>query len=70
MFIFNMSVKENFASFKNPQSEKIVFVDSFDNYEFNVRFGTIEQSVALGHIFANSDEELNQQLVLLVENLE
>lgn len=67
MFVFNMSIKENFASFKDDNSEKVVFVDSFDNHEFSVRFGTIEQSFDIGSIFANSDEQLNQQLSYLVE---
>lgn len=66
MFVFNMSVKENFASFKDNNSEKIVLIDSFDNKEFSVRLGNIEQSFLVGNIFANTDDELNTQLTTLI----
>lgn len=66
MFVFNMSVKENFASFKDNNSDKIVLIDSFDNKEFSVRLGNIEQSFLVGNIFANTDDELNTQLTTLI----
>lgn len=65
-----MSVKENFASFKDNNSEKIVLIDSFDNKEFSVRLGTIAQSFFVGNIFANTDEELNTQLTTLIASFD
>jgi len=39
-----------------------VFVDSFDNHEFDVRMGTISESKKIGSITANTSEELNRKL--------
>ena len=62
MITFNMSIKENFASFKDPSSDTFVFVESFDNSEFDVRVGTITDSNHVGTIRANSDKDLNSKL--------
>ena len=40
MFKFDMHIDQNYASFYNPESGYAVFVDSFDNEEFDVRVGT------------------------------
>lgn len=39
MIDFKMTTTENFASFVDAQTGVIVFVDSFDNIEFDVRDG-------------------------------
>lgn len=57
-----MSIKENFASFKDSSSNTLVFVESFDNYEFDVRVGTITDSNHIGTIHADSDKDLNSKL--------
>ncbi|STT55914.1 Uncharacterised protein [Klebsiella pneumoniae] len=44
MFNFDMQLDQNYASFYNPDSGKAVFVDSFDNVEFDVRVGTLRES--------------------------
>ncbi|MDH6157079.1 hypothetical protein H4V96_001181 [Janthinobacterium sp. CG_23.4] len=62
-----MSTDENFASFRDGETGRFVFVDSFDNEEFNVRFGTLSESRELGVITAKSDEILNKKLQELVE---
>lgn len=67
MFNFCMSINDNFASFYDRSTEQFIFVDSFDNHEFNVRFGTLENSVDLGTIHAESDQMLNEKLKQLAE---
>ncbi|KIP13079.1 hypothetical protein KY49_742 [Burkholderia sp. MSHR3999] len=66
MFDFRMSVRENFASFRDEATGRVVFVDSFDNHEFNVRLGTFDESTELGVIVADSSDALNSQLRELV----
>lgn len=62
MFKFDMSIENNFASFKSSTSNKYVFVDSFDNKEFSVRMGTLSESKEIGTITASTSEELNRKL--------
>lgn len=59
---FNMSIEDNFASFIDENSGVAVFVDSFDNNEFEVRIGTIEDSESVGVIHATTSDELNRKL--------
>lgn len=66
MFSFRMTTQENFASFRDVETGQFVFVDSFDNHEFNVRFGTMESSEDLGTIEADCDDTLNSKLRELV----
>ena len=66
MFAFKMSTNENFASFREENTGRVVFVDSFDNVEFNVRIGTMEETRDLGSVIAESDEVLNKKLCELV----
>lgn len=40
MFKFDMQLNQNYASFYHPETGKAVFVDSFDNEEFDIRIGT------------------------------
>lgn len=65
---YSMSVNENYASFTDQDTGKTVFVDSFDNHEFEVRYGTIEESASLGRIQAGSDAELNRKLQELLQS--
>lgn len=66
MFHISMSLAENFASFHDPETDQVVYVDSFDNRLFNVRFGTVESTIDLGTIEADSDTILNERLRDLV----
>ena len=59
---FDMSIDDNYASFIDSNTGISVFVDSFDNNEFEVRIGTIESSEPAGTIVASTTEELNQKL--------
>jgi hypothetical protein len=68
MFTFTMKLSENFASFHDPDNDQWVFVDSFDNREFSVRFGTVDASAEVGTIIANSDADLNVQLTKIIED--
>lgn len=59
---FDMSITDNYASFIDEVTGEAVFVDSFDNEEFEVRIGTIDSSVAAGSVFAKTSDELNREL--------
>ena len=59
---FNMAIEDNYASFIDEATGVSVFVDSFDNEEFEVRIGTVTESDLAGSIHAKSSEELNQKL--------
>lgn len=66
MFNFRMSIRENFASFRDDATGRVVLVDSFDNHEFNVRLGTLEESADLGVVVADNNDALNSKLRELV----
>ncbi len=68
MFDFRMSLRENFASFRDDKTGKYVFVDSFDNHEFSVRMGTMRDSRFIGTFVADSSDVLNAKLKELVED--
>lgn len=63
---FNMQLKQNYASFFLEEGGKCMIVDSFDNQEFDVRFGTISESQHIATVHASTDEELNQKLERVV----
>jgi hypothetical protein len=65
-----MKIEENYASFINEETGVAVFVDSFDNTEFEVRIGTISESEYAGVIQATTSEELNTKLNVLFEAFE
>lgn len=58
--IFDMKVSENFASFF--EGTTFVAIDSFDNYNFNVRIGTLSSTKDVANITASTDDELNAKL--------
>lgn len=64
--IFNMSITDNYASFIDKASGVAVFVDSFNNREFDVRIGSINESQFAGRVVARTDDELNAQLAALL----
>jgi len=66
MIDFRMSLRENFASFRDEATGQFVFVDSFDNHEFSVRVGTLDESRYLGAVVADSSDALNNKLRDLV----
>lgn len=61
MFKFDMQLNQNYASFYHPETGKAVFVDSFDNEEFDIRIGTLRQSKHVATVRASNDDELNQK---------
>ena len=65
---FDMSVSDNYASFIDKETGEAVFVDSFDNKEFEVRIGTITDSKSVGTITATSDVELNKKIEELFQS--
>lgn len=67
MFTFDMTLNQDFASFRDSETGRMVFVDTFDNKNFNVRFGTASESKDLGTIIADSDASLNDQLRSLID---
>lgn len=66
MFNFNMKTTQNFAHFIDETSGISVFVDSFDNEEFEVRLGNMTASEYIGTFTAKDDEVLNINLQKLV----
>jgi len=62
MFTFNMSIEDNFALFKDDKTSNLIFIDSFDNKTFEVRFGTILKSEYIAEIVAETTDELNNKL--------
>lgn len=70
MITFDMSVKDNFASFKDSNSGTFVFVDSFDNSEFNVRVGSMMNSDFVGTVHADSNEDLNIKLEKILNKVQ
>ncbi|MGO3343825.1 MAG: hypothetical protein ACTIM4_00710 [Marinomonas sp.] len=60
---FNMSINENFAKFTDEENDVTVFIDSFDNENFDIRIGSLTDSVSVALITATSDEELNLKLM-------
>ena len=67
MVDFTMATKENFASFVDQKSGKVVFIDSFDNFEFDVLIGSFTESEYAGTIRTDSDKVLNEKLNLLYQ---
>ncbi|RYM61286.1 hypothetical protein BSQ98_18290 [Serratia liquefaciens] len=59
---FDMQLAQNYAAFFNADSGKCVFVDSFDNQEFDVRVGTPTESRHVATVHAETDAELNEKL--------
>jgi hypothetical protein len=67
MFRFDMKTTQNFACFIDEASGISVFVDSFDNQEFEVRLGDVLISRVIGKFTAATDSALNSTLRKLVE---
>lgn len=59
---FDMSIQDNYASFIDEESGVVVYVDSFDNKEFEVRIGSLRGSNPVGKIIAKDDLELNHKI--------
>ena len=66
MFHFDMKTTQNFACFIDEASGVAVFVDSFDNQEFEVRLGDVLASEFIGKFIADNDDALNSALQKLV----
>lgn len=62
MINFKMTTQENFASFADTELGIMVFVDSFDNVNFDVRLGCLTESHFVATIEATDDETLNSKL--------
>ncbi|AFV00926.1 hypothetical protein [Simiduia agarivorans] len=67
---FNMSIEDNFASFIDEETGTSIFIDSFDNEEFEVRIGTLQESQPAGSVIAHTTEELNTKLAALYQNFQ
>lgn len=62
---FDMDISHNFASFK--LADKTIFIESFDNINFEVRAGNSEASKHLANIIAKDSNELNAKLTKLAK---
>lgn len=67
MFKFDMKIDQNYASFYNHDNGMALFVDSFDNIEFDVRVGTLRDSRHVATVQAYSNDELNSKLQEICE---
>lgn len=63
-----MSLEDNYWHHIDENTGEAIFVDSFNNREFDVRIGTIQDSEPAGTITASSDDELNSKLAALYES--
>lgn len=64
----NMSVEDNFSSYVDDKTGLAIFVESFDNHFFEVRMGSVVETVSMGSITAKNNEELNKGVLELVED--
>lgn len=62
----DMKVEQNHASFYDEKTKDFIVVESFDNRNFEVRFGKLDATELLGTITAWHDDELNCKLFRLV----
>ncbi len=69
MWNIEAKICENFASYRNDADGKMLFVESFDNHEFEVRYGSIEQNTALGTVVADTDQALQQGILNLLNKV-
>jgi hypothetical protein len=65
-----MKINDNFASFRDPVSNKFVFVESHDNSAFNVRVGSMMESNFIGTVHADSNKDLNTKLEKIVKKVQ
>ena len=59
---FDMSIEDNYSSFNDSENDLVIFVDSFDNKEFDVRIGSMLESTKAGKINADNSDDLNLKL--------
>ena len=69
MINFNMNKNENFASFKDDKTGLFVFVDSYDNNDFDVRIGSLEDSKLITTIHALDAKDLNEKLTTIYQKV-
>lgn len=67
MINIDMTIDQNYAKFTDPESGLTLFVDSFDNIDFNVRIGTIEESKDVGKIIALTNKDLQSKLTSIFQ---
>ena len=65
---FDMNINDDVGIFKAPEGEIRVYVDKIDEYEFEVRIGTIDSSQVAGSFSAANNQELNQNLAKIYDN--
>lgn len=63
----NMSIDDNSSSYIDNTTGIAIFVDSFDNKEFEVRIGSISETVSMGTVIASTNDELNKKVLELFE---
>lgn len=68
MFNFDMSGKENFAFFKSDETKNVIFVETFDLENYEVRVGTLSKSTPLINFnIKNENINLNDKLNEIVD---
>ena len=69
MIDFTMNTNENFATFKDNKTGIVVFVDSFDNFDFDVRVGSFENTRFVTTVHALDSAELNAKLNMVYQEV-
>lgn len=64
--VANAEIKNNFAEFESTTSNEGLLVESYDNIEFEVYRGTMDNMTKVGVITATTDQELVAKLTELV----
>lgn len=62
------TTKTNSAWKNIPNTDLVLFIDSFDQKNFDVRIGTLTKSQFISQIHAENDIDLNTQLDKIIEN--
>lgn len=64
--VTNAEIKNNFAEFESTTSNEGLLVESYDNIEFEVYRGTMDNMAKVGVITATTDQELVAKLTEMV----
>lgn len=66
---FDMRMNQNHSSFFDHETKEFLFVDTFDNFNYEVFMGTLSKSKLIGKFTATTEKDLNDNInKLYLEN--
>ncbi|HCJ8468496.1 TPA: hypothetical protein NV714_002245 [Escherichia coli] len=66
---FDMRMNQNHSSFFDKETKEFLFVDTFDNFNYEVFMGTLSKSKLIGKFTATTEKDLNDNInKLYLEN--